>query len=421
MRVTAIEGIFALATEYNLARILIREMGESLFKAKKELEVTTSDWGSIYKEMGAKPFVNATGSVTLLGGSTPVPEVKAAMDAADSAYIPLIELEQIAGDRIADMLGVPAAYVTSGAGSALTLATAAFMAGTDDAKVEQLPDTTGMPNEILIQKRQRYWYDRCLELAGAKLVEFGDENGTTEDDLRDAISDRTAAVHYVVYEQKPIDPNVLTLEQVLEITHAAGKPVSVDAAGQVYPLENFGKYVKMGADFQCIAAKYMGAPHSTGFALGTKEVIDAISRHSFVGYEGRRVRGIGRPQKIDRQEIMGVVAAVDRWLTINHEDRLAFAENQSQAILKPLQGIPGVSAKINTNIIGHQPFGVILSLDSAIVGFTNDDLVEKLQNGDPSIWMRVSMDAPQIEIHVFGMSEGQPELVGNAIADAVKG
>ncbi|MGY8880393.1 MAG: aminotransferase class V-fold PLP-dependent enzyme, partial [Dehalococcoidia bacterium] len=83
--------------------------------------MTTNDWGSIYKAMGAKPVVNATGSVTLLGGSTPVPEVKAAMDAADSAYIPLIELEQVAGDRIAAMLGVPAAYVTSGAGSALTL------------------------------------------------------------------------------------------------------------------------------------------------------------------------------------------------------------------------------------------------------------------------------------------------------------
>jgi D-glucosaminate-6-phosphate ammonia-lyase len=238
--------------------------------------LTTNEWGAIYKEMGAVPVINATGSVTLLGGSTPVAEVKQAMDAADSAFIPLIELEQVAGDRIAEMLGVPAAYITSGAGSALTLATAAFMAGTDPEKIQQLPDTTGMPNEILIQKRQRYWYDRCLELAGAKLVEVGDENGTTEEDLRNAISDRTAAVHYPVYEQQPKDPNILTLEQVIEIGHDAGKYVSVDAAGQIYPLENFGKYVKMGADFQCIAAKYMGAPHSTGFALGTKEVIDAI-------------------------------------------------------------------------------------------------------------------------------------------------
>ena len=381
--------------------------------------MTTENWGAIYKEMGATPVINATGSVTLLGGSTPVAEVKAAMDAADSAFIPLIELEQVAGDRIAEMLGVPAAYITSGAGSALTLMTAAFMAGTDDDKIEQLPDTTGMPNEMLIQTRQRYWYDRCLELAGAKLVEFGDENGTTEDDLRNAISDRTAGVHYVVYEQMPADPNVLTLEQVIEIAHAAGKPVSVDAAGQIYPLENFGKYVKMGADFQCIAAKYMGAPHSTGFALGTKEVIDAMGHHSFIGYETRRIRGIGRPHKIDRQEIMGVVAAVRRWMTLNHEERLDFAEGQSEAIIRPLKEIPGVTAELNTNIKAHQPFGVFVSVDPDIVGFTNDDLVDKLRDGEPSIWTRVQDG--RLVLHVFGLGEGEAELVGNAIAAAVKG
>ncbi|MCH7970090.1 MAG: glycosyltransferase [Chloroflexi bacterium] len=297
--------------------------------------------------------------------------------------------------------------------------TAAFMAGTDDDKIEQLPDTTGMPNEMLIQTRQRYWYDRCLELAGAKLVEFGDENGTTEDDLRNAISDRTAGVHYVVYEQMPADPNVLTLEQVIEIAHAAGKPVSVDAAGQIYPLENFGKYVKMGADFQCIAAKYMGAPHSTGFALGTKEVIDAMGHHSFIGYETRRIRGIGRPHKIDRQEIMGVVAAVRRWMTLNHEERLDFAEGQSEAIIRPLKEIPGVTAELNTNIKAHQPFGVFVSVDPDIVGFTNDDLVDKLRDGEPSIWTRVQDG--RLVLHVFGLGEGEAELVGNAIAAAVKG
>ena len=381
--------------------------------------MTTENWGAIYKEMGATPVINATGSVTLLGGSTPVAEVKEAMDAADSAFIPLIELEQVAGDRIAEMLGVPAAYITSGAGSALTLMTAAFMAGTDDDKIEQLPDTTGMPNEMLIQTRQRYWYDRCLELAGAKLVEFGDENGTTEDDLRNAISDRTAGVHYVVYEQMPADPNVLTLEQVIEIAHAAGKPVSVDAAGQIYPLENFGKYVKMGADFQCIAAKYMGAPHSTGLAFVTKEVIDAMGHHSFIGYETRRIRGIGRPHKIDRQEIVGVVAAVRRWMTLNHEERLDFAEGQSEAIIKPLKEIPGVTADLNTNIKAHQPFGVFVSVDPDIVGFTNDDLVDKLKDGEPSIWTRVQDG--RLVLHVFGLGEGEAELVGNAIAAAVKG
>ena len=155
-----------------------------------------SDWGEIYKELGAHPVINATGSVTMLGGSTPIPEVREAMDRAHEAYIPLMELQDRAGKYIADMTDVPAAYLTSGAGSALTLATAAIMAGDDDDKIQQLPDTTGMKNEILIQRRQRYWYDRCLELAGAKLVDFGTDERTTAQDLENAIGPNNAAVHY---------------------------------------------------------------------------------------------------------------------------------------------------------------------------------------------------------------------------------
>ena len=374
-----------------------------------------SDWGSIYKSLGATPVINATGSVTLLGGSTLAEEVKDAMEAADSAYIPLSELEQFAGQRIADLLDVPAAYITSGAGSALTLGTAAFMAGIDDKKIEQLPDTRGMPNEILIQKRQRYWYDRCLELAGGKLVEFGDDSGTSLGDLESAISDQTAVIAYPVDERNPVDPNILSLEQVIEISHKKNKPVMVDAAGQIYPLENFGKYVRMGADFQCIAAKYMGAPHSTGFALGTSEVIEAIARNSFVGYETRRIRGIGRPQKVDRQEIIGVVSAVERWVSLNHESRLAYAERQSTSIIEHLVNIPGVSVELNTNIVGHQPFGVFIDIDEGIVGLSNEDLVASLKQQDPSIWTRVPAGDTRIVLHVFGLSNGQEDIVGKTI------
>ena len=374
-----------------------------------------SEWGYIYKSLGATPVINATGSVTFLGGSTPVKEVKEAMDAADSAYVPLVDLEKAAGKRLADLLGVPAAYITSGAGSALTLGTAAFMAGIDDKKIQQLPDTSGMPNEIIIQKRQRYWYDRCLELAGAKLVEVGNEKGTTHRDLVTAITETTAAVAYPVAEQNPVDPNILSLEEVIDISHKQNKPVMVDAAGQIYPLENFGKYVKMGADFQCIAAKYMGAPHSTGFALGTEDVIEAISRHSFVGYEARRIRGIGRPQKIDRQEIIGVVAAVERWMSLNHEDRLAHAEEQSKLIMKPLLNVAGLEVELNNNIIGHQPFGVLISIDKKKIGISNEELVIKLKNHNPSIWTRIPEDEDKISIHVFGLNDGEAEIVGESI------
>jgi L-seryl-tRNA(Ser) seleniumtransferase len=380
--------------------------------------VVSSDWGDIYREIGATPVINAVGSVTLLGGSTPVPEVQAAMDRADSAYIPLIELQEHAGKAIADMVDVPAAYITSGAGSALTLATAALMAGEDDDKIQQLPDTTGMKNEILIQRRQRYWYDRCLELAGAKLVEYGSDDGTTREDLENAIGPNTLAAHFYMTEQFP-DENILQLEDVIEIAHANDTPVTVDAAGQIFPLENFGKYVRMGADFQCIAAKYLGSAQSTGLALGTQGMIDALAKQSFVGYESRRIRGIGRPHKIDRQEMMGVVAAVRRWFTMDHETRLAEVEQQCQLMLKPLQGVAGVSAKLLSNTIGHQPFGVEFTVDKSVTGHSSDELVDILKDGDPRIWTRTVVPNGAITLHAFGLNPGEAELVGETIADVL--
>ena len=377
--------------------------------------MTDSDWGSIYKELDAQPVINAIGSVTMLGGSTPVPEVRAAMDAAGVAYIPLMELEEKAGRAVAEMANVPAAWITSGAGSALTLAAAAVMAGDDDDKIQQLPDTAGMKSEFLIQRRQRYWYDRCLETSGAKLVEFGSDERTTREDLESAIGPNTAAVHFYAVEQEP-DPNVLPLEDCIEIARANGIMVTVDAAGQIYPLDNFGKYVRMGADFQCIAAKYMGAPQSTGLALGTEDMIRKLGYQSFVGYEGRRIRGIGRPHKVDRQEMIGAVAAVKRWFTMDHESRLAEAEQRCQTIIAPLKNIPGLSAEMMDNIIGHQPFGVHLEVDPDAAGFTAQDLVDRLKAGDPPIWTRVREGENHIDIHVFGLYEGEERVVGERIA-----
>ena len=377
--------------------------------------MSNTEWGSIYKDLGLEPIINATGSVTALGGSVVAKEVQEGMDLANDVYIPMTLLEQKVGDQIAKMLDVPAAYITSGAGSALTLAAASFMAGKDDDKIQQLPDTSGMPNKILIQKRQRYWYDRCMELSGGKLVEIGDESGTTSEQLREAIDENTACVHYPVYEQDDKDPNILSLEEVIEITHSKNKPVSVDAAGQIYPLENFGKYVKMGADFQCIAAKYMGAPHSTGIAIGTKDVIDSISRHSFVGYESRRIRGIGRPHKIDRQEIIGVLYAVKRWMSMNHEERLSIAEKKTFNIINELKNIEGITVKLIDNIIGHQPFGLSLDIDDKFFATNNEKFVEILKNSDPQIWTRVPDGENTIVIHVFGMTEEQSEIVSEVI------
>ena len=371
-------------------------------------------WNNIYEMVSAKPIINAIGSVTMLGGSTPIPEVKRAMDLADSSYIPLIELEEKAGKFLAEFIGVPATYITSGAGSALTLAAAAIMAGDDDKLIEQLPNTDGMKNEILIQKKHRYWYDRCLEASGAQLITFGSEHKTTEKDLEEAIGPQAAGVHFTMYEQNP-DNDALSLEKTIEIAHSYNLPVLVDAAGQIYPLENFGKYVKMGADFQCIAAKYLGASQSSGLALGTEEMIRKISKQSFVGYEGRRIRGIGRPHKVDRQEMMGVVAAVQNWLTIDHETRLSDIEKQSMTLINILSNCPYIEASLIENIIGHQPFGVKIKIKNHKL--TLHDLVDQLKDGTPSIWTRVIGDNDFIEIHMFGLKTDEEKIVGEKIVE----
>ncbi len=372
-------------------------------------------WGNVYKELGARPVVNAIGSVTMLGGSAPIDEVREAMDRANGAYIPLIELQDKAGAAIAAMTGVPAAYITAGAGSALTLAAAAVMAGTDDDRIQQLPDTTGMKNEILIQTRQRYWYDRCLELAGARLVEFGDTEGTTAEQLDAAIGPATAAVHYYAMEQSP-DPEALSLESTIEVARSHGVPVLVDAAGQVYPLDNIGKYVRMGADFQCVAAKYIGAPHSTGYALGTETMISALSLQSFVSYESREVRGIGRPQKVDRQEMVGAVTALKCWLMMNHEDRLADTEHRSSKIIRRVRGIPGVTVTRLDNTVGHLAFGLRLDFDADITGMTAQDVVAELKKGEPPVFTRTRTGEDFITIHVYGLQDGEDELVGDRVA-----
>ena len=386
-------------------------------------------FGEIYKEMGAKPIINAIGSVTLLGGSTPKPVVKEAMDRADAAYVNLPHLQEVVGKKIADYCNVPSAYVTSGAGAALALAGAAFMAGNDDDLIQQLPNTSGMKGEMLIQKCQRYWYDRCIEVSGAKLVEFGDELGAVESDLENAITEQTCGITWVANELSPgtvvgnnIQTNPLSLEKVVEIAKKHGIYVLVDAAAQIYPLDILGKYIRMGADAQVIAAKYMGASQSVGLALGTEEMIGKIANQSFTGYEGRRIRGIGRPMKVDRQEIIGVTVAVNEWVTMNHEERLAEAEQQSNVMLAPLQNIKGVKAEIINNIIGNQPFGVRLEIDENIVGISAAELVQKLQDLDTPIWTRNGQNHEEnmIKLVPWALSPGQDKIVGEAIAKVLQ-
>ena len=145
-------------------------------------------------------------------------------------------------------------------------------------------------------------------------------------------------------------------------------------------------------------------------------MIRKLGLQSFVSYEGRRIRGVGRPHKVDRQEMVGAVAAVRRWMTMNHEERLVDTEEKCQNMLAPLQGIPGIKVQMMDNIIGHQPYGVTLEVDAGVTGMSAQDVVDRLKAGDPPIWTRVREGDSGIVLHAFGLNDGEDRVVGQRIA-----
>ena len=341
-----------------------------------------SERGSqVYAEFGAKPIINAVGHMTVLGGSRLSPTIQEAMVAANRYFVDMEELFKKTGAAIADMLGAEAAFVTPGCAAAISLSAAACMTGSDPAKIDQLPDTTGMKDEILIQTRQRYHYDRCLTVFGAKLVEVGTDSGTNSAQLQDAITDTTAAIHY--FAPGGAD-GVLPLEECIRIGKAHGVPVIVDAASQIYPLERFYQYIKMGASLVGYGAKYFGACNSTGVLCGSKELVDAAYLHSFIGYESTPNYPVGRPLKLDRQEVIAVAVALREWVSMDHDERIAGHWRKTDALQRALADIPNVTTErvIDERSLGN---GLRVTLNENKLGKTVVQIADALSEGDPGI------------------------------------
>jgi L-seryl-tRNA(Ser) seleniumtransferase len=359
----------------------------------------------IYEDMGVKPVINAAGNMTLLGGSRLTPHVLEAMALANRYFADMEELQQRSGVLIAEMIGAEAALVTSGCAAAITLGVTACMAGSDLEKIGRLPDTAGLKNEILIQKVQRYKYDRCLTLFGARMIEVGDERGTTAAQLEAAITDRTAAVHFFAPGDRV---GVLPFETVAAIAKKRGLRILVDAAAIVYPPARMRAYLDQGADLACFGAKYIGAPNSSGILAGRKDLVEAAFLQSFVGFESSASRSVGRPMKLDRQEIVAVVVALRDWISMDHEQRLAEHQRRAQVVMQGLEGIPHVTAEWSPDE-GGLAHGVMVSLDEAALGKTGDQIREALRTGSPSIWTRGSGSSVRVNVaHLVG---GEEEIV----------
>ncbi len=364
----------------------------------------------IYEELGVRPVINAQGNRTLLGGGTPAPEIRAMMDDAEQYYVNMSELMHAVGERISQMLDVDAALVTSGCSAALAYAAAACMTGDDTERIERIPDTSDMPNEIIIQRQLRIKYDRCMTIPGGRLIEIGDEDRTTAAQMESAIGPNTAAIHYLA----PGDsPGALPLQTVIDIGHSRSVPVIVDAAGEVYPTDLLSRYVKMGADLVAYGAKYFGAVNSSGILTGREDLVNVARSHSFIGFEASPVRSFGRPMKVDRQEVIAVYGALRAWLTMNHEDRIAEYEVRTERLRARLADIDGVA--LNELDDSGPVEGLTVTVDAEATGQTGAEVVEKLRAGNPSIWVREHDSDNRFSIRMLTLGEGQEFIIADRL------
>jgi L-seryl-tRNA(Ser) seleniumtransferase len=373
-----------------------------------------SETEALYAILGARPLINAGGAYTMLGGSILSPTVRAAMDAANYRFVEMKELLDSSGRIIAELLDAEAAYVTAGAAASLALSVAACLTLDHRDYLERLPDTDGIPNEVLVQANSRQKYDHVLTVPGARIVDVGDANGLTPEQLRKAIGPNTAAVHYFAQSKSPGTPPV---ETVVEVAHAAGKPVIVDAAGLTYPLDNLRRFHRAGADLVCYAGKYFDAPQSTGLIVGRAHLVELATINGFVGFETSGFLTIGRPMKVDRQEIVGAVVALREWLAMDHEARFACYGERIDLILDALRGVPGLKAQRISAVEVPAPTvrdGVRIDFDSEIRAA---EVEAAVHDGEPGIFVR--RYGPTLSVSVAFMNDGEAEIVARRLAEAL--
>jgi L-seryl-tRNA(Ser) seleniumtransferase len=343
---------------------------------------------TVLARLGVRPVINACGIYTDLGGSRLSPAVWAAAGEVNASFVRMTDLMDRTGERIAYLTGAPAARVTPGAAAAIMLGTAAAMAGTDGGKSEQLPDTTGMPDEVLIQAGHRYKYDRQVSMTGARLIEVGSANGTRLDQIEAALSPRTAMILHPAHLDGR--PGTIGLEAVAALAKARSVPILVDAAYMNYPTGIMGGYMQRGADLVAISAKYFGGPNAGGFVLGRPDLIAAVANVHFTRYESGKYLKYGRPLKMDRQTVVAVTLALEEWLAMNHAVRFAGYVRQVEQLRNLLAGLPGLKLEakcftMDERFVDAPVNCLLVGFDPEVCGLSAAKVATRLEAETPSI------------------------------------
>lgn len=370
---------------------------------------------SVYDEIGVTRVLNASGSMTYLGGSLIAPEVLAKMNEAARAFVVVEELMAWAGREIARLTGAEAGMVTSGSAGGILLSMAACLTGTDRQRMRQLPDTGGRPHEVLMQHTHRIGFDHAVGVAGGRIVEVGDDRGATAAQVEAAFSARTAAVLYV-----PLDPRpALPLKEVARIAHGHGVPVVVDAAAELPPVGNLHAFHDDGADLVIFSGgKEIAGPNDTGILCGRADLVAAARAQAFPN------GGIGRPLKVSKEQIVGLVFALRRFVALDEEARMRRWRQMAEGMCARLAGVAGVRAEVALPTAGGRPLCIPrarVCLDEAALGRTVAQVEAALEAGRPAVAVFAQAREATIWLNPQHLEDGEEEVVVARLVQALAG
>ncbi len=360
-----------------------------------------------FKELGVRTFINAAGTYTSMTGSLMPKEVIQAIDYARHQYVGLDDLQDKVGARIAELLQCEAATVTAGAASAISLGTAGVLTGLDPEKAKRIPtDLTGMKSEVIIQKTHRVGYDHAIRNCGVTLVEV-----ETREEMEAAINDKTAMLWFLNYANPKGE---VKYEEFVAMGKKHGIPTFNDCAADVPPKENLWKYTKMGFDLVCFSGgKGLRGPQSAGLLLGRKDLIAAARLNA-----PPRGNTVCRTNKVNKEEILGMLVALELFLNRDHEAQWVEWEVQINHIHDAVIAIDGVEPEKHVPPIANHVPSLRIKWDENKIKTTPNEVREALRKGHPSI--ETVGGSESVDITTWMLNPGEERAVASRLAEILK-
>jgi len=354
-----------------------------------------------FKELGIRTFINAAGTYTSMTGSLMPKEVIEAINYGALQYVNLDELQDKVGARIAELLDCEYATVSSGCFGAMSIAMAGVMCGKDQEKVKKLPNTKGMRNEVIMQESHTIGYAQALTNVGAKVVKV-----KTARDLEKAINKKTAMLWFLNANTGRGD---IKWKEFVALGKKHGIPTFIDCAADVPPVENLFRFTKMGFDMVAFSGgKGLRGPQSAGLLLGKKKYIEAARLHT-----PPRGETIGRGMKVNKEEVLGMLAALELYLNRDHDAEWKMWEDQINMISDAAKSVGNVETKISVPAYANCVPTLRINWDQNKIKISPDELRKKLREGNPSI--QTVGDKNSVGITTWMMVPGQETIVSKRI------